>query len=59
VTQYFDKHEDGNTTRGGKPKQEEVKKRQARLYVPRIMAETMLATTGNSTSIHFGMGHLC
>jgi hypothetical protein len=23
------------------------------------MAETMLATTGNSTSIHFGMGHLC
>jgi hypothetical protein len=23
------------------------------------MAETMLATTGNSTSIHFGMGHQC
>ena len=23
------------------------------------MAETMLATTGSSTSIHFGMGNLC
>ena len=23
------------------------------------MAETMLATTGNSTSIHFGLGHQC
>ena len=23
------------------------------------MAEMILATTGNSTSIHFGMGHLC
>jgi hypothetical protein len=23
------------------------------------MAEMMLATTANSTSIHFGMGHLC
>jgi hypothetical protein len=29
------------------------------LYIPRIMAEMMLATTANSTSIHFGMGHLC
>ena len=25
--------------------------------MPRIMAKMMLATTANSTSIHFGMGH--
>jgi hypothetical protein len=29
------------------------------LYMPRVMAKMMLATTANSTSIHFGMGHLC
>ena len=27
--------------------------------MPRVMAKMMLATTANSTSIHFGMGHLC
>jgi hypothetical protein len=27
VTQYFEKHEDANITRGGKPKLEEVRKR--------------------------------
>ena len=27
--------------------------------MPRIMAKMMLATTANSTSIHFGMGHQC
>lgn len=30
-----------------------------KVYIPRIMAELMAATTSNSTSIHFGMGHLC
>ena len=29
------------------------------MYIPRVMAKMMLATTANSTSIHFGMGHLC
>ena len=29
------------------------------MYIPRIMANMMLATTANSTSIHFGMGHQC
>ena len=27
--------------------------------MPRIMVKMMLATTANSTSIHFGMGHQC
>ena len=27
--------------------------------MPRIMAKMMLATTANSTSINFGMGHQC
>ena len=27
--------------------------------MPTIMAEMMQATTANSTSIHFGMGHQC
>ena len=27
--------------------------------MPRIMAKMMLATTANSTSIQFGMGHQC
>jgi len=30
-----------------------------RLYIPRIMADMMVATTANSTSIHFGFGHMC
>jgi hypothetical protein len=29
------------------------------LYMPRVMAKMMLATTPNSTSINFGMGHFC
>jgi hypothetical protein len=28
------------------------------LYMPRVMAKMMLATTANITSIYFGMGHL-
>ena len=30
-----------------------------KLYVPRVMAETMLAATANSTSTHYGFGHMC
>ncbi len=29
------------------------------MYIPRVMAKMMHATTANSTSIHFGMGHHC
>jgi len=30
-----------------------------KLYIPRVMAKMMLATTSNSTSIHFGLDHMC
>lgn len=30
-----------------------------KIYIPRVMAEMMQATTSNSTSIHFGFGHMC
>ena len=33
--------------------------RREKLYIPRIMAETMLAVTANSTSPHFGLNHMC
>ena len=43
----------------GEPERNHWKKPKQKLYVPRIMAEMMLASTSNSTSIHFGVGHLC
>ena len=30
-----------------------------KLYIPRVMAETMLAATAKSTSVHFGFNHMC
>jgi hypothetical protein len=30
-----------------------------KLYIPRVMAETMLAATANSTSAYFGFNHMC
>ena len=30
-----------------------------KLYIPRVMAETMLAATANSTSVQFGFNHMC
>ena len=29
------------------------------LYIPRIMADLIWATTKDSTSVHFGFGHKC
>ena len=43
----------------GVPEGSHWKKPKQKLYVPRIMAEMMLASTPNSTSIHFCVGHLC
>jgi hypothetical protein len=40
----------------------EVPKRSQRklpLYIPRIMADLIWATTKDSTSVHFGFGHKC
>ena len=34
-------------------------KRKQPLYIPRIMADLIWATTKNSTSVHFGFGHKC
>ena len=34
-------------------------KRKLPLYIPRIMADLIWATTKNSTSVHFGFGHKC
>ena len=56
VTQYFDKRESIN---GVKECKQETPKRREKIYVPKIMMDMMLATTGNGTSIHFGMGHMC
>jgi hypothetical protein len=42
----------------GEPEGNHWKKPKQKLYVPRIMAEMMLASTSNSTSINFGVGHL-
>ena len=30
-----------------------------KIWVPKAMKNLMLSTTANSTSIHFGMGHMC
>ncbi len=35
------------------------KTHEPKIYIPRVMAEMMQATTSNSTSIHFGFGHMC
>ena len=43
----------------GEPERSHWKKPKQKLYVHRIMVEMMLASTANSTSIHFGAGHLC
>ena len=34
-------------------------KRKLPLYIPRIMADLIWATTKNSNSVHFGFGHKC
>ena len=36
----------------------EWKKPKDKLYIPRVMGKMMLATTSNSTSIHFGLDHM-
>ena len=36
-----------------------MKKKSPPLYIPKILADLMLATTRNSTQMHFGFGHMC
>ena len=63
-------HDDGHTTRGGATQLRgdatqrrtdgtKVLPRREKIYVPKIMMDTMLSATGNGTSLHFGYGHLC
>ena len=61
MTHYFEKKGDGRAVNRKSEQQQlpQQKKWQEKLYIPRIMAEMMLATTANTTSIHFGMGHQC
>ena len=71
VTKYFDMmHDDGHTTRGGATQLRgdatqrrtdgaKALPRREKIYVPKIMMDTMLSVTGNCTSMHFGYGHLC
>jgi hypothetical protein len=70
VTAYFEMKETEGPRRTGSQAQKvqglpmggverEPLPRREKFYVPKIMTNMMLATTGNGTSIHFGMNHLC
>jgi hypothetical protein len=64
VTDYYDKREtEGSyrTWRSNNYKEPEEKRlpKKEELWIPKNMYSLMLATTPNSTSVHFGMNHLC
>ena len=70
VTAYFELKETEGSKRTGRLNKKaqrlptggverEPLPRREKFYVPKIMTDMMLATTGNGTSIHFGMNHLC
>ena len=60
VTAYFEKKET-EATQGSNNRTyyKEPVPRREKIYVPKIMMDVMLATTGNSTCPMFGMGHMC
>ena len=64
VTTFFNKKEteDSNRVRNGNNNnttEKEQLPRREKIYVPKIMLNMMLATTTNSTSVHFGTDHMC
>jgi len=66
VTSFFDKKETEDAKRvprdnnnRNQPAESEPVQRKEKLYIPRVMYNMMLATTSNSTSVHFGMDHMC
>jgi hypothetical protein len=61
VTAFFEKKEPKKRkpTAGPKNSDEEIPVRAERVFIPKIKNEMMLAVTGNGTSIHFGMNHMC
>ena len=64
VTTFFNKKEAEDSTRVPKDNNNETTEkeqlpRREKIYVPKIMLNMMLATTTNSTSVHFGTDHMC
>ena len=64
VTTFFNKKETEDSTRvqrhsNDKVTEKEPLPRREKIYVPKIMQNMMLATTTNSTSVHFGTDHMC
>ena len=64
VTTFFNKKETEDSTRvlkdnNNKTTEKEQLPRREKIYVPKIMLNMMLATTTNSTSVHFGTDHMC
>jgi sortase (surface protein transpeptidase) len=64
VTTFFNKKETEDSTRvqrhsNDQATEKEPLPRREKIYVPKIMLNMMLATTTNSTSVHFGTDHMC
>jgi hypothetical protein len=64
VTAFYEKKEteDSHRTRRSynyKTPEKERTPKQEEIWVPKNMYSLMLATTANSTSVHFGMNNLC
>jgi hypothetical protein len=62
VTAFFIQKEETertNSAAGHRPSDREPLPRREKIYVPKIMLNMMLATTSNSTSVHYGMDHMC
>ena len=64
VTAFFNKKETEDSTRvrngnNNYTTGKEQLPRREKIYVPKIMLNMMLATTTNSTSVHFGTDHMC
>ena len=54
ITEYYQRREVAQEKR-----MQAKEARPQRIYIPKGMAEMMLATTKDSTSLNFGMGHHC
>ena len=61
VTAFFERKEPKKDKSTGGPKytEKELPVRAEKVFIPKIMNEMMLAVTGNGTSTHFGMNHMC
>ena len=64
VTAFFNKKESEDSSRVQKHRnnqatEKEQLPRREKIYVPKIMLNMMLATTTNSTSVHYGTDHMC